>query len=161
MAGNGVTTRLQPAPSQDTPLLAVTETPSTAPSSPTVAPDSIEERIKRQRLEQLERQNREAERAEAERAGRLVDSAIARQATGREIARLIASVEGFVADAATRISADYKLPQRDVVHALRQVLRKWRAETASAIRSQADALPMTVELELDSDDDEERQPEAA
>lgn len=155
MAGNGLTTQLR-APAAAVASVLPFEQPSPAASSalPTAPPDqvdTIEDRIKRQRLEQIERQNRNEARDEAERAGRLTDAAIAKQVMGREISKLLTMFEGSLSDFATAISAQFKLPQRDVLHLLRGEFRKFRAETAADARARADALPAIDAIDLDAE----------
>lgn len=165
MVGNGLTTRL--APAVELPL------PAPPPPPPIAAPPgasagsadagagdvpalSVEDRIKAQRLQQLERENRAALRAEAIEAGRLTDAADARQAAGRQVAQLVTIVEGALSDMATALAAEFKLPQRDVVHLLRKEFRKVRATIAADLRKRAAGMPELVELverAVDADQD--------
>jgi hypothetical protein len=87
-------------------------------------------------------------REEAVANGQLVDAAEARQVAGRETARLLTRLEGSLADFATAVAAQFKLPQRDVLHTLRQEMRKVRAAAAIEVRERAEPLPETVGHEL-------------
>jgi hypothetical protein len=158
MAGNGVTTNLTPpaaplavpAPKQSADVLSFTA-PAAAASPPTVAPpavDTIEDQIKRARLEQIARQNRDGQRQEAVEAGRLTDATIARSAAARETMRLVTQFEGALSDFATAISAEFKLPQRDVLHLLRGKFRDMRRDLAAAARETAETMPAVVDIDL-------------
>lgn len=150
MTGNGLSTRLDaPAPGQAADVLPFAPPPAAAAPPAAMTPaDSVEEKIKAARLELLERQNREKARDEAIRAGQLTDIEIATKATGREAARLIGMFEGALSNFATAIAAEFKLPQRDVLHQLRGEFRKFRADAAATARAAAEAVPATVEVDL-------------
>ncbi|WP_152033396.1 hypothetical protein [Bradyrhizobium sp. DOA9] len=161
MTGNGLSTKLDVAPpapltsSGDVlPFPSPTSPPGGVPPSPppSSAVDSVEEKIKRQRLEQLERQNREGARQEAVSAGLLTDAAAARAQVGRAVAQLVMTFEGALSEFATAISAEFKLPQRDVLHLLRTKFREVRAAAAGEIRNQVETLPQVVDHELAGDD---------
>ena len=119
-SGNGLKTTLAPAVNVE------------APSGNTVA-----DRIAEQRLELLQRQNREKATEEAALLGRLCDTAQARQAPGKEIAR------------ASAIAAKFKLPHRDVLHELRGEWRKIRQNAAIEARERAEPLPATTGFDLE------------
>lgn len=152
MTGNGLSTRLAApiAPPADATPPAAPGAPQTTPATP----DSVEEKIKFARLELLARQNREKAREEAVRSGSLTDIEIATKVAGREAARLISLFEGALSNFATAIAAEFKLPQRDVLHRLRGEFRNFRAGAAAGARAAATAMPATVEVELSAGDDE-------
>ena len=131
-SGNGLKTTLAPAVNVE------------APSGNTVA-----DRIAEQRLELLQRQNREKATEEAALLGRLCDTAQARQATGKEIARVVARVEGSLTELASAIAAKFKLPHRDVLHELRGEWRKIRQNAAIEARERAEPLPATTGFDLE------------
>jgi hypothetical protein len=158
MTGNGLSTKLD-APAAATTAavlpLAPQAAPPGAPSSPPppiAGGDSVEEKIKAARLELLERQNREKAREEAVRSGSLTDIEIATKVAGREASRLISMFEGALSSFANAIAAEFKLPQRDVLHQLRGEFRKFRADASAETRSQAVDMPATVEVELSEDE---------
>lgn len=157
MTANGLSTQLKPLP----PSPSSTVLPFAAPAAPGAPPpteplvDSVEDKIKRGRLEQIERQNREGKRQEAVDAGRLTDAGAAKAHAARETARLITMFEGSLSEFATAISAEFKLPQRDVLHLLRGEFRKMRADVAGEIKNRAETLPAIVELDLDAATDQE------
>jgi hypothetical protein len=120
-----------------------------APAAPErTASYSVQDQIARQRLEQIERQNREGARNEAVAAGLLTDANDVRQVVGRETAKLLSHFEGALATIASALAGQFKLPQRDVLHAMRGEYRKYRASESEALRDAAAALPATVAYEL-------------
>lgn len=142
--GNGLATQL-------TPRLAEAEAANTNGAVlpfPTPEASSVEDRIKQQRLEQLERQNREGRRQEALDSGRLTETAGVRAHQGRMVARLIGEFDGTLSAFATAIAAEFKLPQRDLVHLLRREFRKFRADQARALREMSAALPDSIDVVL-------------
>jgi hypothetical protein len=166
MTANGLSTRLE-APASPTSSGDVL--PFTSPaavggsgSTPNAPPlDGLEEKIKRARLEQLERQNREGQREEALKAGQLTDTAIARQAAGREAAKLVTIFEGSLSNFANALAAEFKLPQRDVLHLLRGEFRKFRSEAATELRAGAEAMPATVDIDLKGEADGDNEADEA
>lgn len=161
MTGNGLSTKLDVAPPAPVaslgdvlPFPAPSPPPGGVPPAPPSSPpvDSIEEKIKRQRLEQLERQNREGARQEAVSAGLLTNADEAKKQVGRAVSQLVSTFEGALGEFATAISAEFKLPQRDVLHLLRTKFREVRASAAGAIRNQVETMPQLVDHELAGDD---------
>lgn len=163
MTGNGLGTRLGAAPAASPPSAAdvlplapaATEpAPTASPTSalpPLVIGDSVEEKIKGGRLEQIQRQNREAQREEAVRNGQLTEAEEASKQAAKNTVQLMATFEAKLSDFATAISAAFKIPQRDVDHLLRSEFRKMRADVAADYSARAEALPEKVEIELDVD----------
>lgn len=155
MTGNGLTTVLKPAaaaaplPAGDNVLpfgpAPIAGASSSPPPAPPAAGDTIEDEIKRLRRDQLLRQEREAQRQEAIAAGQLTDAVAARSAAARETARLVTMFEGSLSNFATAISAEFKLPQRDVLHLLRAEFRKFRSTVAAGMRDQAAQAPALVD----------------
>jgi len=113
------------------------------------AGNTVADRIAEQRLELLQRQNREKATEESVMLGRLCDTAQARQATSKEIARVVARVEGSLTELASAISAQFKLPHRDVLHCLRGEWRKIRQNAAIEARERAEPLPETTGFDLE------------
>ena len=114
-----------------------------APSPPG---DPIADAIKR--LDQLRRANcREAEE-EAARSGKYTDAAEAARQMGVIATRMMAVMEGSLAELATAVSARFEIPQRDVLHLLRSEFRKVRAAAAKAFRDLATDLPPVVNSDL-------------
>lgn len=109
---------------------------------------TVADKIAEQRLELLQRQNREKATQEALTHGLLCETADARQATGRQIAQVIARVEGALPEIASELAAQFKLPQRDVLHALRGSWRKIRKDAAIEARERAEPLPERTGFDL-------------
>ena len=150
---NGLGTKLDaPAPQQTEP-----PTPTAASAPPAqVLPfpprgDAVSDQIARERLEQLQRVNRRQAIEEAAEAGRLTDAALATQMTGRAASQMVNVFEGSLPELATAIASKFGLPQRDVMHLLRAEFRKVRASAAALMRRQAEALPSTVPIEIESE----------
>lgn len=110
--------------------------------------DPIEEQIKRERLETARRTNRKMAEEEAARSGRYVLADDARREVGKAIAQVLTSTEGWGAELASKISAKFSLPQRDVLHLIRSEFREFRANLSASIRKQADDLPEMIEEDL-------------
>lgn len=137
LSGNGLATNLTPSP--DAPL----------PLADPPAGNTVQDKIALERLELLQRQNREKATDEARALGLLCDTAQARQETGKVVAGVVARVEGSLTELASAISAQFKLPHRDVLHCLRGEWRKVRVAAAVEARERAEPLPETTGFELD------------
>ena len=157
--GNGLSTNLNnpvaaPAQATVTPPLQVAapvsaDVPLFQPAAPRPpVADPVEEKIKRERLEQIARANRKAAEEEEARAGRFIDAAASRQQMGRIANAMLGVFEGALADFATALSGHFKLPQRDVLHLLRAEFRKVRAAASDSYLRQAEDLPPLVDTEL-------------
>jgi hypothetical protein len=142
--GNGIDTRLAPAAPAD-PL-------ATPPAqAPLPLADPLEEQIKREALKGRKLDNeRKAEEAAA-RAGRYVDAEAARRQLGRQAAQMLAIFEGSLAELATSVAAQFKLPQRDVLHLLRGEFRTVRARIAALLAQRAADVPPLVAEEQTND----------
>lgn len=165
--GNGLTTRLTPPPAAAAPRPAPVAAPAPAagpggPSAPplwpapppaplpelsplTAAADLVEERIKRERLAALERENRRKAEEEAERAGRYIEAAGARRQMGRVAKAVIEAFEGGLPQLANAMAERFEIPQRDVLHLLTVEMRKIRTRAAENARRQAEDMPRLIE----------------
>jgi hypothetical protein len=145
LAGNGVGTRL------DLPLLPPAPASPAAPTrepAPSALGDPIADAIKQERLDQLRRANRREAEEEAARSGKYTDAAEAARQMGVIATRMMAVMEGSLAELATAVSAKFEIPQRDVLHLLRSEFRKVRAAAAKTFRDTATELPPVVNSEL-------------
>lgn len=142
--GNGIDTRLAPA----APAEPIAAPPAQAPLP---LADPIEEQIKRARLESIARDNRRKAEEEAARAGRYVDAEAARQQLGRQAGQMLAIFEGSLAELATSVAAQFKLPQRDVLHLLRGEFRTVRARIAALLAQRAAEVPPLLAEEQTND----------
>ena len=142
LTGNGVGTRLDlPLPVQPVPA------PAKEPA-PSPAGDPIADAIKQERLDQLRRANRREAEEEAARSGKYTDAAEAARQMGVIATKMMAVMEGSLAEFATAVSARFEIPQRDVLHLLRSEFRKVRATAAKTFRDMATDLPPVVNSEL-------------
>ena len=113
--------------------------------------DAVEDRIKREKLTALERENRRLAEEEAERVGRYIDKASAQRQMGKIAKAMLDVFEGGLPQFATAVSERWGMPQRDVLHLLNDVNRTVRARAAEALRRQADDLPRLIEDESEAD----------
>lgn len=151
LGGNGLATKLDapPAPPQAQPLAA-------QPVAPSVIPfpqkgDQVADQIAGEKLAQLQRANRRQAIAEAAEAGQLTDAAAATQAAGRNAAQMITVFEGALPELAQALAAKFELPHRDLLHLLRAEFRKVRANAAALMRRQAQDMPATVAIEIETE----------
>jgi hypothetical protein len=131
---NGLGTNLQPTPGAAGEALRPT--------------DTFVEQIARERLELLRRQNRKAAIDEAITTGRLVAAEAAGRATGKAVTHVINLIEAALPEMATDVAAQFKVPQHEVLLALRRRLRDVRAAGAEKLRAETAGMPKTVEFEL-------------
>lgn len=153
--GNGLDTRLKAAVPAPPPALPSPASPPTAPVG-----DGIEDQIKRERLETLQRQNRKLAEEEAARSGRYVDAESVKQQLGRLAGQMVTVFESALPELATAIAAQWKLPQRDVLHLIRAEFRKIRMTTSASLSASTADVPATIEEAIEDDDaDEEDEPQ--
>lgn len=141
MAGNGLDTKLKAE-------IPATLAPESAPaSSPAPLPllDTVEDQIKRARLEGIAYDNRKKAEDEAARAGRYTETEAVKQQLGRLAGQMIAEFDGMLADFATDLAATFKIPQRDALHRLRTRFRDSRAAASALLASRAAEMPALVE----------------
>lgn len=139
--GNGLLTRLDdPAPPAQ---------PDLAASDPT-KPAGLAEQIQAERLEQERRKNRREAIEEAQQLGRLIEGEELQRAVAKTAQDLINTFTGMAPDIANAIAAKFELPQRDVLHLVRQVMNEKRGAAAQAARQAAEALPETVDAEVEA-----------
>ena len=113
------------------------------PSRPVLS--DVEQQIQAERLEGFRRDNRRKAEDEAARRGRYTLAADSSKAMGRLAAMLIGLFESWLGELASKIAAKFALPQRDVLHLLRNEFRTFRAGASSAMRREAVQLPELVE----------------
>lgn len=140
--GNGLSTRLDPG-------LPLIPPVAHAPAPPPLLPvDPVEEKIKQERLEALQRQNRKAAEEEAARAGRYVLADEMERQVGRATQDMLTAFEGAFSDFATALNARFKIPHRDALHEIRTEFRKIRERRSATLQSAAAALPAMIEAEV-------------
>ena len=175
--GNGIATRTrvddaaqvqpavgpdpEPAPVQQPslPMAEAVRVEQTAPeapaaSSPTAAPkpDTVEDQLKRAKLEEQLRRNRLKASEEALRQGMLMDADDAREQMARIAGMMLQIFEGSLPDLAAAVAAQFNAPQRDVLHLLRSEFKKVRKTAAMKERVRADDVKKeaTTSVELDA-----------
>lgn len=157
--GNGVSTNLvlnggapaAPPVLPDNPTASAPSAESLAlrpaPTIPDV--DPVDEQIKRERLESLQRANRKAAEDEAARAGILTDAEAAAAEIGKAVAEVVMVFEGALPSIATSLSAQFNIPQRDALHLLRSEFRKVRVASAADVKTRAQNLPSLASFEIE------------
>lgn len=150
--GNGIETRtstdavppmevpveeVQPALPVAPAALVPIEPTAAAPTQPKA--DTVEDQLKRAKLEQQLRTNRIQASEEALRQGMLVAADDAREQMTRVASMMLQIFEGALPDLGAAISAQFDIPQRDVLHLLRAEFKKVRATAAMKERARAEA----------------------
>jgi hypothetical protein len=136
--GNGLSTRLtEPAK----PPVATAVDLEVEPSGP------IEEQIKREKLEGLQRENRKRAEEEAARAGRYVDAQASASEMAKMVARTVAIYDMALPEIADAMSGKFNISQRDVLHFLRAEFRTMRGRAAADLRDAAAEVEPTIDVE--------------
>lgn len=144
--GNGIDTRL-PLGDEAAPVV---------PALPVdVAARTLEDQIKVEKLEGLRRQRRREEEEDRARAGLYTRTEDVTASTRRLVGLLLDGVEGGLAGMAQSIAARFQVPQRDVLHLLRQEFRGVRTDIARRSRALAADLPEVTDDPLDGEDEDE------
>jgi hypothetical protein len=111
---------------------------------------TVEDDIKRARLEQLSLANEHARAVREAEAGRYVLVTGVQQEMGRIAGRMVGMFEGSLGELAMAVAGKFNVPARDVLHVLRTTFRVIRERTAKTESGIAKALPATVEdVEMD------------
>ena len=123
---------------------------SSTPAAP--KPDTVEDQLKRAKLEEQLRRNRLQASEEALRQGKLMDADDARERMTRIAGMMLQIFEGALPDFAAAMAAQFDVPQRDVLHLLRAEFKKVRKTAAMKERARADEAKkeMTTSVELDA-----------
>lgn len=116
------------------------------PLSP--APPTIDEKLKRERLEQYELANERAREERSARAGVYTRTDDVRREMGRLAANLLAVFESALAEFATVLAAHSNLTSRDAVHLLRTT---WRSIRARGSERESDSAAALSALTADGD----------
>lgn len=113
--------------------------------------DGLDLKLKQAKLEQAEAQNRKLREEEQARVGIYVRAEHVSAEAGKLASTILQMTEGGLADMASLIAAEWKLPQRDVMHIMRTQFRELRAKLSAKLAAEAMALPETTEdTETDS-----------
>lgn len=154
--GNGIETRLDAAPIAAPPAAGVSaptldlDASASAGTTPPPRIGGLDEQIKQAKLEQIQRANRNAAKAEAESKGALTETEASRQAMTKVASSMLLVFEGGLTDFASAIAAEFKVPQRDVLHLLRREFRKVREAAAKQARKDAAEMPETIETSIEA-----------
>jgi hypothetical protein len=106
---------------------------------------TVEDAIKRARLEQLSLANEHARALREANAGRYVLADDVRQQMGAIAGRMVGMFEGSLGEFATAITGKFNVPARDVLHILRTTFRTVRERTTKTESGIAKALPAMVD----------------
>lgn len=139
--GNGLTTRLDPP---------------ARPAEPAARPavdSSIEGRIKAEKLRQAELLTRRQLEEERARRGMYVLASDARAETARAAGTVLRFLEGGLNGLAQDLAAQFGVPQRETLHALRKGFRGIRAGAVKALQRELEGVEPLVEDEVEHDRD--------
>lgn len=174
--GNGIATRttvddaaqVQPVAAPDTgpapvqqpslPMAEAAPVEQAAPEAPAALstpaapkPDTVEDQLKRAKLEEQLRRNRIQAADEALRQGMLMSADDAREQMTRIAGMMIQIFEGALPDFAAAMAAQFDIPQRDVLHLLRAEFKKVRKTAAMKERARADEVEKDVATSVELD----------
>jgi DNA-binding transcriptional regulator YdaS (Cro superfamily) len=153
--GNGISTRIDAAVRPDEAAAKPAGEAGASAAPLPEPPRGIDQELKLEKLQQIRRANRNAAIADAQSRGELITTVDAKAEMTKVAQAMMQEFEGEITDFATAIAARFSLPQRDVIHLLRQRHREFRAERSSALERAAAAMPETVETQVLAHDDEE------
>jgi hypothetical protein len=108
------------------------------------AEQTIDDKLKRERLEQLELANERAREERAARAGTYLSAEDARRQMGRAAASLLTAFDGALGEFATAIAAQSNLSSRDALHLLRTTWRSIRERTSDQELRAVATLPALI-----------------
>ncbi|MCV0427819.1 MAG: hypothetical protein K5905_20370 [Roseibium sp.] len=148
MLGNGLETRLSSV-DQPGPLPLETAPPQHTPQ-PSLDPrkETVEDKLKRERLFQAQIQSRKAAAEEEAEKGRFVSAAEIRASDMRIAVKMIQTFEGALPNMAAAIASRFEVPVRDVLHLLKAEFTEMRSRAADQNRAVAEGLPETVKTEI-------------
>jgi len=123
--------------------------PATELAQPKV--DTVEDQLKRARLEEQHRKNRMGAAEEALQQGKLMSAEDAREQMTRVASMMLQIFEGSLTDFAATIASQFEVPQRDVLHLLKAEFRNVRQTATQKERSRIANLERntTASVELD------------
>lgn len=150
MLGNGLETQLtgQEQPAEPTFDQAPRLDPESKPDLPDPRVQTIEDKLKQERLFQEQIRSRKAAEDEEARKGRFTPTEEVRASNTRIAVQMIQTFEGALPTMAAKIASKFELPVRDVLHELRSEFMEMRSRAAEASRAKAETLPATVDTEI-------------
>lgn len=139
--GNGIGTRVFGA--------AGAETDQPTSTAPPLRTDDVAYQIQLERLKSERRKNERDAVDEATRRGKLVPADDVRAQMAR-LARQVDEVNAaMLVDFASAIAGKFSLPQRDVLHLLREVRNEKKGVAAQVAKEQSEDVPPTVEYVIE------------
>lgn len=155
--GNGLSTRLsEQPPAAEAPQESKAESEGVPPTiSPVLPADPIEEQIKREKLEGLQRDNRRRAEDEAARGGRYTLSETSSSQMAKIASQMLAIQEGSLSETAAVLASKFQIQQRDVLHLLRTEFRAMRLRAAAMLKTAAETFPAMIEDEIEPIDPDE------
>lgn len=155
MLGNGLETKLSdPATGEQIASDTAPQGFEGEPSKQTLQPslptreDTVEDKLKRERLFQEQIRSRKAAAEEEAGKGRFTETEEVRAAKTRIAVEMVQTFEGALPNMAAAIASKFQLPVRDVLHELRAQFTNMRSRAADEARNQAANLPETVVTEI-------------
>jgi len=149
--GNGLATHLRLVPTAAADQVGgenVTGAADTTPPPLKREPDAAE-LIQIERLASERRKNRMAAVEEARTLGALVEAEAVEREVGKAVQATLNIFTGMAPDLANAIAAKFSLPQRDVLHLIRQVMNERRGAAAAQFDGAAASLPETKEAVIE------------
>jgi len=133
-------------------VLAPVSVEQPAAAQPIPKANTLEDQLKRAKLEEQLRRNRMAASEEALRQGLLVAAENAREEMTRVASMMLQIFEGSLTDFAAAIASQFNVPQRDVLHLLKSEFRNVRKSATQKERSRIANLERntTASVELDA-----------
>ncbi|MBQ4826568.1 hypothetical protein J4729_18755 [Leisingera sp. HS039] len=121
--------------------------------APAVQPkaDSVEDMLKRAKLEEQLRRNRIQATEEAAQLGKLVAADDAREQLTRVAGMMMQIFEGALTDFAAAMASQFDVPQRDVLHLLKSEFRNVRKTATMKQRAIAEGTPKQVNTNVELD----------
>jgi len=123
------------------------EPTAAAPAKPKV--DTVEDLLKRAKLEQQLRTNRIQASEEALRQGMLIAAEDAREQMTRVASMMLQIFEGSLPELSKSIAAQFDISQRDVLHLLRAEFKKMRATASVKERARTAAVEPEENAEIE------------
>ena len=134
---NGITTRLDaPPPRVEAPIAPQVDLPP--------ADDTVETKIKAEKLRQAQLMTSRLEEEDRARRGVYVEAASARAEITRVASDMLKVFEGALPDFASELAAKHQIPQRDALHLLRQAFRRVRERASQAAGAAAAQQPKAI-----------------
>ena len=137
---NGITTRLDaPPPRVETPIASIAP-----PAELPLADDTVETKIKAEKLRQAQLMTSRLEEEDRARRGVYVEASAARAELTRVASDMLKIFEGALPDFASELASKHQIPQRDALHLLRQAFRRVRERASLAAGAAAAAQPKAI-----------------